>query len=121
MQVDGSQVPISAPGICAQSVPTQQSAELVHSSPCGTHTGGGAQVPLSQMSEQHCADDVQASSMPRHVPASVVGTRQVPLTHVLPAQQATEPEHAPPTDAQVLPWQVRMPPSPGKQRRPSQH
>ena len=78
-------------------------------------------MPLTQMSEQHCAEKVQACSMPRHTgPASFDGGRQVPAAQVLPSQHAPL-AHEPPWGTHEPPWQRSTPPSAGRQSLLSQH
>lgn len=78
--VDGWQVPNCIPAGTEQMAPVQQSAELVQVAPEPWQKLGGAQVPATQMSEQHCAENVHAASTPVQAePPSPSGGRQVPL------------------------------------------
>ena len=89
--------------------------------PCPWQTFGGAQTLLTQMFEQHCAENVHAFSTPRQTVPASTGGRQVPARQVVPEQQVPPVAHDPPCGTHEPAVQRSTPPSAGRQRRPSQH
>jgi hypothetical protein len=79
-QVLGWHVPLVAPAGTAHELPVQQSAVVVQTEPCGWHAAGTLQSPPMHCWEQHCPAEVQAVSLPWHVPASELPASGVPAS-----------------------------------------